>query len=140
VHRPAGRPAGPLPLGALALTGACSATARADVLLLAPPLLWSEAGSALHLAVFRGIIGRSEADEARGVLARTATRRDPPDLLGRAWAIAGRTGWARTYDAGYCALAELEGCLLVTTDGRLRRAAEGRLPYVVGPAEAMARL
>ncbi len=116
------------------------AAARAQILLLAPPLLWSEAASALHLAVVRGIIGQPDADEARGVLARTPARRDPPGLLDRAWAIADRMGWGRTYDAEYCALAEIEDCLLVTTDDRLRRAAEDRLPYVLGPVEAMARL
>jgi predicted nucleic acid-binding protein len=48
-------------------------------------------------------------------------------------------GWTRTYDAEYCALAELLDCELVTTDGRLRAAGQ-RLGYVFTPAEMAARL
>jgi predicted nucleic acid-binding protein len=55
-------------------------------------------------------------------------------LAGEAWRIADSLGWAKTYDAEYCALASLLDCRLVTVDGRLRRGAD-RLGFVVGPAE-----
>ena len=42
-------------------------------------------------------------------------------------------GWAKTYDAEYLALAALNGCRVVTVDGRLRRAAD-RLDLVVLPS------
>ncbi len=69
---------------------------------------------------------------------KIATRR-PRDLRDRAWEIADRMGWARTWDAEYCALAEILGCELVTTDGRLRAAGQ-RLGYVFTPAELAAWL
>jgi predicted nucleic acid-binding protein len=40
-------------------------------------------------------------------------------------------GWVRTYDAEYCALAELEDVPLITADDRLARGARRRLPYVL---------
>jgi predicted nucleic acid-binding protein len=48
--------------------------------------------------------------------------------------VAEEFGWAKTYDAEYVALAKIEGCRLVTLDGRLRRGAD-RLGFVVTPAE-----
>lgn len=59
-------------------------------------------------------------------------------LRARALELATSMGWARTYDAEHCALAEHVGGRLLTWDLRLRRGAEGRLPYVVTPAEILA--
>lgn len=108
---------------------------------VAPALLWSEATSALHAAVHRQLLDVGDAEDALGVIeAMDIRQRNDASLHRRAWEIADRMGWARTYDAEYCALAELEGCELVTSDARLRRAADDRLPYVLDAAEAAARL
>lgn len=61
-----------------------------------------------------------------------------PTVRARALELATSMGWARTYDAEHCALAEHVGGRLLTCDLRLRRGAEGRLPYVVTPAEILA--
>jgi predicted nucleic acid-binding protein len=108
--------------------------------LIAPPLLWSESASVLHELVWRGF---SDPESGRAGLSFVESapvlRVSPPELLRKAWEIAERMGWARTYDAEYCALAELERCDLVTTDRRLRASAR-RLGYVVGPSELAAKL
>jgi predicted nucleic acid-binding protein len=111
-----------------------------DGKLAAPELLWSEVTSVLHEASWRGRLQPREAEEAlQLVLAAPIAVRRPRDLRVRAWAIADRLGWSRTYDAEYCALAELLGCELVTADRRLRAAGE-RLGYVRTLAEAAERL
>lgn len=103
-------------------------------------MLWSESVSVLHELAWRGRIDGAQAEKARAlVLEAPISPRRPGDLRRRAWEIAERLGWAKTYDAEYCALAELLGCELITTDGRLR-AAGTRLGYVFTPAEAAARL
>ena len=107
---------------------------------LAPELVWSEATSVLRELTWRGLVSDRAAGQARALLASApiVTRR-PRRLRERAWEIADAMGWARTYDAEYCALAALERCDLVTTDGRLR-ASGGRLGFVRTPAEAAGRL
>ena len=94
----------------------------------------------LHDLTWRGRIDAAQADNALALVldAPISTRR-PRGLRRRAWEIAERLGWAKTSDAEYCALAELLGCELVTSDRRLR-AGGARLGYVFTPAEAAARL
>jgi predicted nucleic acid-binding protein len=81
--------------------------------LVEPALMWSDATSSLHEAVWR-----------------RAHRR----LHATAWQIAEDMGWAKTYDAEYVALARLLDARVVTLDSRLRRGAD-RLGLVVLPEE-----
>lgn len=106
--------------------------------LLAPPLLWSEAISSLHQLRWRGEVSEADAAEARRVLDRLPIeRKAPDDLQARAWDVAERLGWAKTYDAEYGALAELYEVPLVTLDGRLQRGA-ARLVRAIAPGELTA--
>lgn len=103
--------------------------------LLAPPLMWSEARSALHEQAWRGAVSPDDAQATRARLERCPVKGRSPRRLGaRAWELADELGLAKTYDADYLALADLLGCRVVTVDGRLRRAAD-RLGLVVLPAE-----
>jgi len=103
--------------------------------LFAPPLMWSEARSALHEHLWRGNLDSNSALKARARVEHVEVKRTThPRLADESWRIADELGWAKTYDAEYVALALLLGCRLVTIDGRLRRGAD-RLGFVVGPTE-----
>jgi predicted nucleic acid-binding protein len=109
--------------------------------LLAPPLLWSEVTSALHRLSADGSIDPAIARQHLELLEAAAiTKREPSRLRARAWEIADRMGWMRTYDAEYCALAEIEDIPLLTADDRLARSARGRLPYVLRVSDEARRL
>lgn len=103
--------------------------------LVAPPLLWSEARSALHELLWRAEISAEDAERARARVERCPVERIDDKQLGEAaWKIADECGWAKTYDAEYVALARLMSCRLVTLDARLRRSAR-RLGFVISPTE-----
>ena len=94
--------------------------------LLAPTLLRSQTLSALHEAVQRGEIS---ADVARDRLKRIGAM--PIRLLGdavlrrRAWDVADQLGWAKTYDAEYVALTQLQADAFITLDKELARRVQG---------------
>lgn len=118
----------------LAIVGAMP-DALTAALPIAPPLLWSEASSALHELAHRGELDAATSDAAIGQLDDLAiTRRTWPRLHVEAARIARQLGWARTYDAEYVALARLSGARLLTLDARLRRGA-GRLVSIIGPTD-----
>lgn len=103
--------------------------------LVAPPLMWSEARSTLHLGLLNGKVSAEHAAVQHERLETCPVRRAKEPKLGReAWSIAEQFGWGRTYDAEYVALAQILGCQLVTLDGALRRGTD-RLGFVVTPAE-----
>ncbi|MCA1676338.1 MAG: type II toxin-antitoxin system VapC family toxin, partial [Actinobacteria bacterium] len=67
---------------------------------VAPPLLWPEVRSALHVARWRGILTEEDASLARGLLESGSFRERRHRRLGEeAWAIADSLGWSKTYDA-----------------------------------------
>ena len=106
-----------------------------DESLVAPPLMWPEARSALHELAWRREISVDDAAAARGRLDSSPVKQRSHARLGaEAWRLADDFGWAKTYDAEYVALARLLRCRLVTLDARLRRATE-RLGIVVSPSE-----
>ena len=85
------------------------------------PTLWrSQTLSTLYEAVRRGEIGDEDAREQLRYINGLKIR-----LLGdavlrrRAWELAERLDLPTTYDAEYIALAQLQKCTLVSTDGGL---------------------
>ena len=105
----------------------------ADHELVAPALFWSETTSSFREAVDRGVLDAKDATRAMARLAAIGIERvAEPDLYTRAYEVADRLGWAKTYDAEYVALAALRDLPLLTRDARLARGAS-RLVRVVSP-------
>lgn len=65
-------------------------------------------------------------------------REDPPELGRRAWELAERFGWGRTYYAKYVARAQILDCRLVTIDAPLRLGAD-QLGIMIGLDELARR-
>ncbi|HVM35873.1 MAG TPA: type II toxin-antitoxin system VapC family toxin [Actinomycetota bacterium] len=92
---------------------------------VAPPLLWPEVRSALHVARWRGLLTEEDAYLARDLLESDIFRERRHRRLGeRAWTIADSLGWSKTYDAEYLALSSLLRAPIATFDRRVARAAE----------------
>lgn len=103
--------------------------------LVAPALMWSEARSSIHEALWRGAVNAELGERALTRLDGLRIDRHDHDRIGHeAWELAERLGWAKTYDAEYLALARLLECRVVTVDLRLRRRV-GDLGLAVTPAE-----
>lgn len=95
--------------------------------LIAPPLMWSHAPSALHELLWRREIDEEDAEATRRRIEECPVQRARDTRLGdEAWRLANELGWAKTYDAEYVALP------------RLRRGA-ARAVNVLGPTELAGR-
>lgn len=93
--------------------------------LVAPPLLWPEVRSVLHVARWRGVLTDDDAALALRLLeSRVFTERRHRRLGEEAWAIADSLGWSKTYDAEYLALASLLHVPIATFDQRVGGAAK----------------
>lgn len=103
--------------------------------LMAPPLLRSEVSSALRSMDWRRAVSAELVGVARRRLdGAPVDLTTPGDHFERAWAIATRLGWAKTYDAEYIALAEARDVALLSLDERLQRGAIG-IVAIVTPTE-----
>ena len=102
----------------------------------APPLMWSEALSALVEAAYRGAMPEATLPVALERLEALPVRSAGGDRAHRraVLEIAQALGWAKTYDAEYVALARSLMCPLLTVDARLQRGA-GRLVEILGPTD-----
>lgn len=101
---------------------------------VAPPLMWSEALSALVESTYRGAMPSSQLGTAAERLEALpiALAGGDAEHRRRTLEIAVSLGWAKSYDAEYVALADALGCGLLTVDARLVRGA-GHLIEMVGP-------
>jgi predicted nucleic acid-binding protein len=103
----------------------------AHLRIVAPALFWSETLSALHQAVYRGVMSPALAAHARRALAEAPIERlEPAGVHDDAWQIADELGWAKTYDAEYVALARRLDVSLLTRDGALARGAGQLVDFV----------
>jgi predicted nucleic acid-binding protein len=128
-----------LVLDASVVLPACGSPDGFDVFgdeeLLAPPMMWSEARSAIHEALWRDEVSRTFALRTVATLESSPIRSRSHRRLGQAaWELSDELGWAKTYDAEYLALAMHLDCRFVTLDSRLRRGAD-RLGFVISPRE-----
>jgi predicted nucleic acid-binding protein len=103
--------------------------------LVSPPLLPSEVLSGLSELRWRRQISQDLAEKAVLRVSEAPVRLERPDgHLRRAWDVALRLGWAKTYDAEYVAVALALGCPILTLDARLQRGA-GHIVRILSPAD-----
>lgn len=103
--------------------------------LVAPPLLWSEVYSGLSQARYRGELTFSQVEVMLNRFEELGVEPRMPDALySTSFSLARALGWAKTYDAEFLALAQLEGVKVLTLDHRFRRGAE-RTGLVIGPSD-----
>lgn len=99
--------------------------------LVAPDIFLAEIANALASAERQGRIKTGESAIFLHDLVRTAPMLHPtPPLLLRAMALAISTRRA-IYDSIYLALAEAEGCELVTADDQFARGLRASYPFIV---------
>lgn len=102
---------------------------------VAPPLMWSEALSAIGASAFRGDVPNDTVDALlerfEGLEIEMAEV--DADHRGRALRLARSLGWAKSYDAEYLVLAQKLACPLLTMDARLIRGA-GHLIEMIAPS------
>lgn len=99
--------------------------------LLAPDIFIPEIANGLVSAERQGRIKPGESVILLNDILRAAPAIHPtPPLLVRAMALALTTRRA-VYDCVYLALAEAEGCELVTADDQFARGLRGRFPFIV---------
>ncbi len=101
---------------------------------VAPPLMWSEALSALVEGAYRGEIPVSALEtvlERLEALPITVAAADAGHRR-QSLRLARSLGWAKSYDAEYIALAQKLECAVLTVDARLTRGA-GHLVDFIGP-------
>jgi predicted nucleic acid-binding protein len=99
--------------------------------LLAPDLFLTEIANALIVAERRGRLlpGRSTILFADVATTMPAIHITYPNVLTRAHAIAASTV-ASVYDALYVALAEQQGCELITADDKLVNNLQAQFPFI----------
>jgi predicted nucleic acid-binding protein len=99
--------------------------------LLAVDVFPAEVGHALARAERRGLIPVGGGAPRLADVLRTLPRLYPslPDLLPRAFAIASAARHG-VYDCLYVALAEREGCELITADAGLVTKLQGQFPFI----------
>lgn len=99
--------------------------------LVAPALLWSEVTSRVRSAVWRGDASPALAKTIlERVLSARIGRRSGDELYRRASDVARAFGWAKTYDAEYVALAQIQQSPLLTLDLRLRRRVGSQIEWI----------
>jgi predicted nucleic acid-binding protein len=122
---------------ALFLTSMEDGFRQVEATLIAPALLWSEVISTIRRGVWRGAASPALADEMLDrLLTARIGRRSGDELYRRATDVATSLGWARTYDAEYVALAQLEDRPLLTADHRLGRRVASFVE-IVDPADVV---
>lgn len=105
---------------------------KAALELLAPDLFPTEIANAILVAERRGRISPGQGTQLLIDILNTLPLLRPalPNLLPRAYAIAELTQ-ASVYDCLYVALAEQEGCELITADDKLVKNLQPQFPFIV---------